>query len=133
MTGQYQFQEHPRSYYAATANEKVEYPALEGKITADICVVGGGFTGVATALELAERGYSVILTEANRIAWGATGRNGGQLIHGISGLHRVRKKHGEGIADMLWDLEWRGHDIVHERVARYAIDCDLKMDTSKLR
>ncbi len=126
MTGQYQLQEHPRSYYAATANEKVEYPALQGKKTADICVIGGGFTGVATALELAERGYSVILIEANRIAWGATGRNGGQLIHGISGLHRVRKKHGEGIADMLWDLEWRGHDIVHERVARYAIDCDLK-------
>ena len=119
-------QEHTRSYYAATANEITDYPALEGSQTADICVVGAGFTGVATALTLAERGYSVALIEANRIGWGASGRNGGQLINGISGLAKIRKKHGDGIADMLWNLRWRGNDIVYERVEKYAIQCDLK-------
>jgi glycine/D-amino acid oxidase-like deaminating enzyme len=99
-----QKQEHTSSYYAATVNEKTDYPELEGARTADICVVGAGFTGVATALTLAERGYSVALIEANRVGWGASGRNGGQLINGIGGLEKIRKKHGEGIADMLWDM-----------------------------
>jgi glycine/D-amino acid oxidase-like deaminating enzyme len=121
-----QKQEHTGSYYAATANEITAYPTLDGGQSADICVVGGGFTGVATALTLAERGYSVALVEANRIGWGASGRNGGHLINGINGLERVRNKHGNGIADMLWDLRWRGNDIIYERVEKYGIDCDLK-------
>lgn len=119
-------QEHTRSWYAATVNEVTAYPELRGSHEADVCVVGAGFTGVATALTLAERGYSVALVEANRVGWGATGRNGGQLINGISGLARIARKHGSGIADMLWELRWRGHAIVRERVAKYAIDCDLK-------
>jgi glycine/D-amino acid oxidase-like deaminating enzyme len=122
----HQRQEHTGSYYAATVNEVTDYPVLEGHVQADICVVGAGFTGVATALTLAERGYSVALVEANRIGWGASGRNGGQLINGISGLSKVQKKHGDGIADMLWDLRWRGNDIVHDWVAKYDIACDLK-------
>lgn len=121
-----QKQEHTNSYYAATANEVSGYPVLEGSKSADICIVGAGFTGVATALTLAERGFSVVLVEANRVGWGASGRNGGQLINGISGLDKIRKKHGDGIADMLWDIKWRGTDIVHERVEKYAIQCDLK-------
>ena len=121
-----QKQEHADSYYAATANEHTDYPMLEGGKSADVCIVGGGFTGVATALTLAERGYSVALVEANRIGWGASGRNGGQLINGISGLEKIRKKHGDGIADMLWDMKWRGNDIVYDRVEKYAIECNLK-------
>jgi gamma-glutamylputrescine oxidase len=126
MTSKYQQQEHTGSYYAATVNEKTDYPVLRGAKSADVCVIGGGFTGVATALTLAERGYSVALIESNRIGWGASGRNGGQLINGISGLAKIQKKNGDGIADMLWDLRWRGNDIVHERVNKYSIDCDLK-------
>jgi gamma-glutamylputrescine oxidase len=126
MRADEQKQEHARSYYAATANEKTDYPVLEGSQPADVCVVGGGFTGVASALTLAERGYSVALLEANRIGWGASGRNGGQLINGISGLSRIAKKHGRGITDLLWDMRWRGNTIIRERVARYGIDCDLK-------
>ena len=99
---------------------------LEGSKTADICVVGAGFTGVATALTLAERGYSVALVEANRVGWGASGRNGGQLINGISGLEKIRKKHGNGISDTLWNIKWRGNDIVYDRVEKYGIECDLK-------
>jgi glycine/D-amino acid oxidase-like deaminating enzyme len=121
-----QKQEHTASYYAATVNEPTDYPALTGGVTADVCVVGAGFTGVATALTLAERGYSVALVEANRVGWGASGRNGGQVINGMRGLDKLREKHGDGIADTLWDLRWRGNDIIHERVAKYGIDCDLK-------
>ena len=119
-------QEHTRSYYAVTVNEATDYPALEGGHRADVCVVGAGFTGIATALTLAERGYSVAVVEANRIGWGASGRNGGQLINGISGLGRIERKHGPGVADMLWNLGWRGHEIIHERVVRHGIACDLK-------
>jgi glycine/D-amino acid oxidase-like deaminating enzyme len=126
MKAIHQKQEHTKSYYAATVNEVTDYPVLEGSLSVDVCVVGAGFTGVATALTLAERGFSVALVEANRVGWGASGRNGGQLINGISGLSKIQKKYGDGIADMLWDLRWRGNDIIHERVAKYGIDCDLK-------
>ena len=119
-------QEHTGSWYAATVSEVTDYPRLQDSLSVDICIVGGGFTGVATALTLAERGYSVALLEANRIGWGASGRNGGQLINGISGLSKIQKRYGDGIADMLWELRWRGNDIVRERVAKYGIDCDLR-------
>jgi gamma-glutamylputrescine oxidase len=121
-----QQQEHTGSYYAATANERTEYPALTGSKSVDVCVVGGGFTGVSTALDLAERGYSVALVEANRIGWGASGRNGGHLINGISGIEKIEKKKGNGTADLLWDMRWRGNDIIYDRVEKYGIDCDLK-------
>ena len=121
-----QKQEHTHSYYAATANEQTAYPVLEGAKSADVCVVGAGFTGVATALTLAERGYSVALVEANRVGWGASGRNGGQVINGMSGLAKLRKKHGNGIADMIWDLRWRGNEIIYDRIEKYGIQCDLK-------
>ena len=119
-------QEHTGSYYAETVNNSTAYPALEGAETADVCVVGAGFTGVATALTLAERGYSVALVEANRVGWGASGRNGGQLIHGGCGLDKLLDKHGASIADLVWDVKWRGNDIIRERVSKYGIDCDLK-------
>ena len=121
-----QKQEHTDSYYAASVNDQTSFPALEGAHSADVCVVGAGFTGVATALTLAERGYSVAVIEANRVGWGASGRNGGQLINGISGLEKLRKRHGDGIANMLWDMKWRGNDIVYDRVEKYGINCDLK-------
>jgi len=126
MNAAHQKQEHTNSYYAATANNPTFYPELEGSKQADVCIVGAGFTGIATALTLAERGYSVAVVEANRVSWGATGRNGGQLINGISGLEKIQKKYGEGIADMLWDLRWRGNEIVVDRVKKYGIECDLK-------
>ena len=121
-----QKQEHTNSYYAASVNEVTDYPMLEGAQSADICVVGAGFTGVATALTLAERGYSVAVVEANRVGWGASGRNGGQIINGFKALTKLREKHGESVADMVWDLRWRGNDIIHERVEKYGIECDLK-------
>ena len=126
MRKEHQKQEHTNSYYAATANEITNYPVLEGAQSADICVVGAGFTGVATALTLAERGFSVVLVEANRVGWGASGRNGGQLINGISGLSKIAKQRGSDYDSMLWELKWRGNDIVYDRVEKYGIQCDLK-------
>jgi glycine/D-amino acid oxidase-like deaminating enzyme len=77
-------------------------------------------------LSLAERGYSVALVEANRVGWGASGRNGGQLINGMSGLGKIASRYGDGIANIVRDLKWRGNDVIRERVAKYGIDCDLK-------
>ncbi len=119
-------QEHAPSYYAATANDETRYPPLEGVVKADVCVVGGGFSGVATALTMAERGYSVVLLEANRIGWGASGRNGGQMIFGMSGEETIRRQLGEAGARLLREIRYRGHEIIEERVRKYKISCDLK-------
>ena len=117
---------HTNSYYAATANDATRYPALSGTVAADVCVVGGGFSGVATALTLAERGYSVVLLEQNRIGWGASGRNGGQMIAGISGEPAIERQLGAAGRKLVRDISYLGHDIIRERVAKYNIACDLK-------
>jgi gamma-glutamylputrescine oxidase len=122
----HQLQEHCASYYAASANDQTLYPALRGARKADVCVVGGGFSGIATALTLAERGYSVAVVEANRVGWGASGRNGGQLIGGISGESKMIARLGQSVADTVWAMRWRGHEIIRQRVQKYGIQCDLK-------
>ncbi len=118
------------NYYTATQNDTTTYPPLESDISVDIAIVGGGFTGVATAVEMAERGFSVALCEANRIGWGATGRNGGQVTGSLSGdqamLAQLRKRGHKDAEDFIWHLRWEGHDIIRERIARYGIECDLK-------
>src|SRR5688572_4362287 len=126
MKNEYKNQQHVASYYAASANQNIEYPRLQGSQRVDICIVGAGFTGIATALTLAERGYKVAVVEANRIAWGASGRNGGQMIRGISGESKILNKFGPDYQELLWQLRWRGHEIIHERVEKYGIQCDLK-------
>jgi len=99
---------------------------LLGEQTADVCVIGAGFTGISTALHLAERGYNVHVIEANRVGWGASGRNGGQLISGIAGERNIGKNLGKDVEDVFGELRWTGHDIIRERVEKYGIKCDLK-------
>jgi len=118
--------QHTGSYYAATANDTTPYPELRGAETADVCIIGAGFTGVSAALNLVERGYKVAVVEANRVGWGASGRNGGQLIGGIAGEKAIAKHHGRDVEELFAELRWVGHEIVRERVERYGIDCDLK-------
>ena len=118
--------DHCQSYYAASVNQKIRFPQLQGEQRADVCVIGGGFTGISTALTLAERGYSVVLLEQHGIGWGASGRNGGQLIAGYSGSAKLEKLHGATAAKMLNDMAYRGHEIIEERIKKYSIDCDLK-------
>ena len=117
---------HTNSYYAATRNRDTSHPALTESIDTDICICGAGFTGVATALTLAERGYSVVVLEQNRISWGASGRNGGQIIGGFGGADLIVKRLGQQVADVVWDIGWRGNDIIRDWVKKYGIDCDLK-------
>ncbi|QXI30811.1 NAD(P)/FAD-dependent oxidoreductase [Pseudomonas vanderleydeniana] len=119
--------EHARSYYAATAHSMPARPRLESDLVADVCVIGGGFTGVNTALELAQRGLSVILLEGRRIGWGASGRNGGQLIRGIG--HDVSGFARYVGAEGVRYLERAGIDsvaLVATRIREHAIDCDLR-------
>jgi gamma-glutamylputrescine oxidase len=119
--------EHARSYYAATANTAPERPALVGEMEADVCVVGGGFSGLSAALHLAERGYDVALVEGQRLGWGASGRNGGQLHSGqrIAASHLV-DRFGREEAKRLWGLAEDAKAIVAERIARHDIACDQK-------
>ncbi|MGE8361694.1 NAD(P)/FAD-dependent oxidoreductase [Pseudomonas sp.] len=118
------------SYYSATLNQETDYPTLQGEVSVDVVIIGGGFTGVASAVELAERGLKVAIVEAQKIGWGATGRNGGQVTGSLSGDEAMRKQMrnrlGSEVDDFIWHLRWRGHDIIKNRVARYGIDCDLK-------
>lgn len=118
------------SYYSASIVEESDYPTLQGDQRVDVAIVGGGFTGVATALELAERGYSVAVIEAHKVGWGASGRNGGQVTGSLSGqsamARQMRHTLGDQARDFIWDLRWRGHRIIRARVEKYAIPCDLK-------
>ena len=117
---------HTGSYYAATVNDVTDYAPLLGAQNADVCVIGAGFTGISTALHLAERGYNVHVVEARRVGWGASGRNGGQMIGGIAGEQNLAKHHGRDVEEIFGELRWAGHDIIRERVQKYNIQCDLK-------
>ncbi|AZE17595.1 putative oxidoreductase ordL [Pseudomonas chlororaphis subsp. aureofaciens] len=128
---QHSHAQHTRSYYAASANALPDYPPLNtdlnADLSADVCVIGGGFTGVNTAIELAQRGLSVILLEARCIGWGASGRNGGQLIRGIG--HEVSGFARYVGAEGVRYLEQAGIDsvaLVGQRVREHGIDCDLR-------
>ena len=109
---------HTSSYYAATRNRDTDFPALADSIDTEVCIVGGGFTGVATALTLAERGHRAVVLEQNRIGWGASGLNGGQVIGGFCGQELILRRLGEDAADQVWDIGWRGNEIIRERVAK---------------
>ena len=117
---------HTTSYYAASVNHHTSFALLDGNVNADVCVIGAGFTGISTALHLAERGYNVHVVEANKVGWGASGRNGGQMIGGISGDSKMASSLGAEGERVLWDMGWAGHDIIRQRVKNYNINCDLK-------
>ncbi len=118
---------HPPSYYAATANDHTPPAPLAGDEEADVCVVGAGYTGLSAALHLAERGYSVVVLEAERIGWGASGRNGGQLGVGQRKDQRsLEEMLGREWARRLWDLGLESNALVKDLIARHGIDCDLK-------
>jgi len=118
--------DHPSSYYFATANKIANRPSLFGQVDADICVIGGGYTGLTAALHLAERGYSVVLLEANKVGWGASGRNGGQLHSGQRrDQHHLEKAYGTDAARHLWQLAMEARELTKDLVRRHDIDCDL--------
>ncbi|HKX56883.1 MAG TPA: FAD-binding oxidoreductase, partial [Xanthomonadales bacterium] len=124
---------YPDSWYAASANRHLNLPALQGEETADVCIIGGGYTGLSSAIHLAERGYQVVLLEAERMGWGASGRNGGQCTVGQRQPQEyLEEKFGPELARQLWDLGVEAVDLVRELISRFGISCDLKRGNLQL-
>ena len=118
--------DHIRSWYAASANPSTLHEPLRGEATADVCVVGGGIAGCSTALHLAERGYRVVLLEGKRIAWGASGRSGGQAIVGYAcSQDKLVSQVGRDDARKMFDISVEANELLRHLVARHGIDCDL--------
>ena len=118
---------YPPSWYAETATPFAALDPLRGKITADVCVIGGGYTGLSAALELAERGYDVVLLEAQRIGFGASGRNGGQVGSGQRlEQDALEKMVGDTRARALWEMGEAAKALVQERIAAHDIKADYR-------
>ncbi|MDV4145438.1 NAD(P)/FAD-dependent oxidoreductase [Shimia sp. FJ5] len=119
--------EYPQSWYAATVDPLAPFEELRGETKADVCVIGAGYTGLSTALHLAERGYDVALLEAHRVGFGASGRNGGQLGSGQrmeqEGLETLV---GKDDALKLWQLAEEAKDVTKGLIAKHDIACHLK-------
>lgn len=108
------------SWYESTASRGAALPALSADLVADVCVVGAGFAGLTTALELAKRGKSVVLLEAGRVAGGASGRNGGFVSNGFAlGISDVAKHVGQDAARAFYDLSRMGTDYVRQTIAAH--------------
>lgn len=115
------------SLYAATANPAPARPPLRGAGEADVCIIGAGFTGLSTALFLAEAGFKVVVLEAASVGWGASGRNGGQLVNSYSrDLDVIERQTGSDNVKLLGEMAFEGSQIIRQRVRQYGIQCDLK-------
>ncbi len=118
---------YPPSYYAASRNIIREPVALDGSVEADICIVGAGYSGLSAAISLAERGFKVVMVEAAEVGWGASGRNGGQIVNGLNAsLDTIQRRYGQETANFVGGLLQEGAGIIYDRIERYGINCDLK-------
>lgn len=116
-----------RTYYSATAHAAPDRPPLAGDVTCDVCVIGAGYAGLSTALHLAESGKKVVVLEAEKVGWGASGRNGGQVINGYSRDYDDNRRHyGEDSARALLEMNFEGANIIRQWISQYNIDCDWK-------
>ncbi len=118
---------YPDSWYAATAVGVQDHPQLSGSVTADVCVIGGGFTGLSAALNLAERGFDVVLLESERIGFGASGRNGGLIGSGQrKDVLETEELFGVERSRTLWDFAEAAKQEIRDRIDKHAIPCDLQ-------
>jgi gamma-glutamylputrescine oxidase len=114
------------SYYEASAVRPLaDDPMLDGSLEADVCVIGAGFAGLSVALECRARGLSVIVLDAHRPGWGASGRNGGQTLVGFAKDEVIEKQLGLEGARAAWAMSVEGVKLVRERIERYGIQCDF--------
>ncbi|WP_077036891.1 FAD-binding oxidoreductase [Pelomonas sp. KK5] len=119
--------EHTRSYYAASGLPQPLRPALQGAAEADVCIVGAGYTGLNAGIALARRGYKVAVLEAARVGWGASGRNGGQIVHSYSrDIDTIAARYGRKVAQPLGDMAFEGAAILRRNVHDFGIDCHLQ-------
>ena len=119
--------DYPDSYYHASQNRVIDLNPLDGSRRADVCIIGGGYTGLSSALHLAKRGYDVLLLEARKPGWGASGRNGGQLCSGQrKDQLDLGKMVGETAARQLWELAEDAKNLSKQLIAEHDIGCDLK-------
>ncbi|HJV71115.1 FAD-binding oxidoreductase [Ideonella sp.] len=115
------------SYYAATTQRGPGFPALSGSVDCDVAIVGGGLAGLNAALELAARGFKTVLLEAKQVGWGASGRNGGQAIHGLAcDQETIEAQLGLDDAKRVWAMSIEALDLIRERIATHHIDCDWR-------
>ncbi|WP_419710945.1 NAD(P)/FAD-dependent oxidoreductase [Pseudomonas sp. NFX224] len=120
-------QQHVNSYYAATRNFTGDFPVLEGAVDCDVCVIGAGYTGLSSALFLAEAGYNVTVLEAAKVGFGASGRNGGQLVNSYSrDVDVIEERYGDKTAEVLGSMIFEGADIIRQRIQHYDIQCDYR-------
>ncbi|MEL7468929.1 MAG: FAD-binding oxidoreductase [Pseudomonadota bacterium] len=118
--------EHAKSWYADTANPLPDHPPLQGEAEADLCIVGAGYAGLSAALHAAERGLNVIVLEANRIGWGASGRNGGQVgIGPRADINSYERKVGPDDARKVWEMATEANALVRRLIRDHTINCDL--------
>lgn len=120
-------QQYIASYYASSRHSHRPFDVLDESIECDVCIVGGGFTGLSSALFLAEAGFKVVVLEASRIGYGASGRNGGQLVNSYSrDIDVIEKSYGTDTARMLASMMFEGGQIIRDRIKQYDIQCDLR-------
>lgn len=119
--------QYPHSWYAATTEGMAPQPALSESVSCDVCIIGAGFTGLSAALTLVRSGVDVVLLDAHRVGWGASGRNGGQLGSGQR-LDQcdLEVQYGRDHAHALWDLAQESKQQVHELIRQYHIECDYQ-------
>ena len=118
---------YPQSYYAASANPVPQRPALQSETETDVCIIGAGYTGLSTALFLLENGFKVSIVEAAKVGFGASGRNGGQIVNSYSrDIDVIERTVGPKQAQLMGQMAFEGGRIIRERIAKYDIKCDLK-------
>lgn len=114
-----------QSYYQATRRVSFAAPALAQDLDADVVIIGGGITGASAALTLAQAGYKAVLLEARTMGWGASGRNGGQVLPGLAApMHKVAKLVGVSQAQKIWDMSVEAVDLLYNRIELHNIPCD---------
>lgn len=117
--------EYPSSYYAATASQLARQPKLDQKVVADVCIIGAGYTGLSAALHLAQAGRRVVVLEAHRVGWGASGRNGGQLGTGQRrDQDELEAMLGKSAAHDMWTLAEDAKALVKSLIHDHNIECD---------